>query len=157
MNWFSCFMSDDRLAKKSFKKSIRDYKEVKSIGSFANIAFRSGKLSSFERPVCPFSSSHPLLFHADSSKRRYITRIGNGNLSTRIFTYRELCSATRNFKCDCLLGEGGFGRVYKGFIDDRRQVIFLIYIHLNAFFLKRDVLIVPMFLCISLRLLPLSN
>ncbi|TVT99007.1 hypothetical protein EJB05_55636 [Eragrostis curvula] len=36
----------------------------------------------------------------------------------RKFTYSELKYATRNFRPECLLGEGGFGRVYKGWIED---------------------------------------
>lgn len=34
------------------------------------------------------------------------------------FTYSELKSATRNFRPDGLIGEGGFGFVYKGWIDE---------------------------------------
>ena len=37
----------------------------------------------------------------------------------RIFTYLELKTATRNFRADTVLGEGGFGKVYKGWIEDR--------------------------------------
>ncbi|XP_073001507.1 probable serine/threonine-protein kinase PIX13 [Typha latifolia] len=37
----------------------------------------------------------------------------------RIFTFGELRSATRNFKPDTVLGEGGFGRVYKGWVDEK--------------------------------------
>ncbi|EHA8590514.1 putative serine/threonine-protein kinase PBL18 [Cocos nucifera] len=37
----------------------------------------------------------------------------------RIFTFAELKSATRNFKPDNILGEGGFGRVYKGWFDEK--------------------------------------
>lgn len=39
--------------------------------------------------------------------------------SLRIFTFAELKSATRNFKPDTVLGEGGFGRVHKGWIDEK--------------------------------------
>lgn len=35
----------------------------------------------------------------------------------KIYTFAELKSATRNFRPDSMLGEGGFGRVYKGWID----------------------------------------
>ncbi|XP_057729862.1 probable serine/threonine-protein kinase PIX13 isoform X1 [Arachis stenosperma] len=35
----------------------------------------------------------------------------------RIFTLDELKTATRNFRPDTMLGEGGFGRVFKGWID----------------------------------------
>ncbi|KAL2666951.1 hypothetical protein AAZV13_01G040600 [Glycine max] len=34
------------------------------------------------------------------------------------FTFNELKNATRNFRPDSLLGEGGFGYVYKGWIDE---------------------------------------
>ncbi|KAG8083063.1 hypothetical protein GUJ93_ZPchr0014g46786 [Zizania palustris] len=37
----------------------------------------------------------------------------------RIFTFAELKAATRNFKPDTVLGEGGFGRVYKGWVDEK--------------------------------------
>nr|CAB3487942.1 unnamed protein product [Digitaria exilis] len=37
----------------------------------------------------------------------------------RVFTFGELRSATRNFKPDTVLGEGGFGRVYKGWVDEK--------------------------------------
>nr|KAJ0192341.1 hypothetical protein LSAT_V11C800400100 [Lactuca sativa] len=35
----------------------------------------------------------------------------------KMFTFSELRSATRNFRPDMLVGEGGFGRVYKGWLD----------------------------------------
>ncbi|TVU10238.1 hypothetical protein EJB05_43753, partial [Eragrostis curvula] len=35
----------------------------------------------------------------------------------RIFTFGELRAATRNFKPNTVLGEGGFGRMYKGWVD----------------------------------------
>lgn len=34
------------------------------------------------------------------------------------FTFGELKSATRNFRPDSVLGEGGFGSVFKGWIDE---------------------------------------
>lgn len=37
----------------------------------------------------------------------------------RIFTFAELKAATRNFRSDTMLGEGGFGKVYKGWLDER--------------------------------------
>ncbi|KAK3154872.1 hypothetical protein QOZ80_2BG0196090 [Eleusine coracana subsp. coracana] len=37
----------------------------------------------------------------------------------RVFTFAELRAATRNFKSDTVLGEGGFGRVYKGWVEER--------------------------------------
>ncbi|XP_062178904.1 probable serine/threonine-protein kinase PIX13 isoform X2 [Phragmites australis] len=37
----------------------------------------------------------------------------------RIFTFAELKSATKNFKPETVLGEGGFGKVYKGWVDEK--------------------------------------
>ncbi|TKY69710.1 kinase 2B [Spatholobus suberectus] len=36
----------------------------------------------------------------------------------KAFTFNELKNATKNFRPDSLLGEGGFGYVYKGWIDE---------------------------------------
>ncbi|XXG39189.1 hypothetical protein AAC387_Pa01g0212 [Persea americana] len=37
----------------------------------------------------------------------------------RIFSFAELKTATRNFRPDTVLGEGGFGRVFKGWVDEK--------------------------------------
>ncbi|KAK3154193.1 hypothetical protein QOZ80_2BG0187440 [Eleusine coracana subsp. coracana] len=48
----------------------------------------------------------------------------NGNvISAQTFTFRELATATRNFRPECFLGEGGFGRVYKGRLESTGQVV----------------------------------
>ncbi|KAI3928360.1 hypothetical protein MKW98_023961 [Papaver atlanticum] len=65
---------------------------------------------------------------SDSSRHRIIAaelqKIGNGNANaTETFTFKELANATKNFKTECLVGEGGFGRVYKGFIESTNQVV----------------------------------
>lgn len=39
--------------------------------------------------------------------------------SLKPFTFSELKNATRNFRPDSLLGEGGFGYVFKGWIDEQ--------------------------------------
>ncbi|RWW81841.1 hypothetical protein BHE74_00009731 [Ensete ventricosum] len=50
----------------------------------------------------------------DVDDLRLISGYGNVN----IFTYSELRVATKNFRPDQVLGEGGFGVVYKGVIDE---------------------------------------
>ena len=46
-------------------------------------------------------------------------RVGNApkNSAARSFTFRELAAATRGFKEVNLIGEGGFGRVFKGRLE----------------------------------------
>lgn len=43
---------------------------------------------------------------------------------TITFAFRELAAATKYFRADCLLGEGGFGQVYKGRLESINQVDF---------------------------------
>lgn len=50
---------------------------------------------------------------------------GSGVGSWRIFTYKELHTATNGFSDDNKLGEGGFGSVYWGKTTDGLQVIIL--------------------------------
>lgn len=38
--------------------------------------------------------------------------------NVKSFTFNELKNATRNFRPDSVLGEGGFGSVFKGWIDE---------------------------------------
>ncbi|KAG5415689.1 hypothetical protein IGI04_003256 [Brassica rapa subsp. trilocularis] len=51
-------------------------------------------------------------FKTDSSRRRYISeeiaKLGKGNISAHIFTFRELRVATKNFNPENQLGEGVF-------------------------------------------------
>jgi len=122
MNCFSCCMSQEKINRRSLKKSIKEYHDTKTLASFTKLSFKS-----------------------DSSRRRYITeelqKIGKGNISARIFTFRELCVATQNFHLDNLLGEGGFGRVYKGIIPSTNQVIAVKQLDRNGFQGNREFLV----------------
>uniref|UniRef100_A0ACD5Z4C3 Uncharacterized protein n=1 Tax=Avena sativa TaxID=4498 RepID=A0ACD5Z4C3_AVESA len=53
-----------------------------------------------------------------------VPKDANGNaISAQTFTFRELATATRNFRQECFLGEGGFGRVYMGRLESTGQVV----------------------------------
>ncbi|MED6122115.1 hypothetical protein PIB30_036735 [Stylosanthes scabra] len=49
--------------------------------------------------------------------------IDPANIKATHYTFRELATATKNFRQECLLGEGGFGRVYKGVIPATGQTV----------------------------------
>uniref|UniRef100_A0A453FQ96 Protein kinase domain-containing protein n=1 Tax=Aegilops tauschii subsp. strangulata TaxID=200361 RepID=A0A453FQ96_AEGTS len=52
-----------------------------------------------------------------------ILRITNQNIPSRVLTFRELSAATNNFSPNNLVGEGGFGMVYKGHLKDTKEDI----------------------------------
>ncbi|CAL9037330.1 unnamed protein product [Musa banksii] len=70
---------------------------------------------------------HTMSFRSDSGRHRFapeeILRIGSDNIAARVFTYRELAAATGSFSSENLLGEGGFGRVYKGQLKGTNEVV----------------------------------
>jgi hypothetical protein len=74
--------------------------------------------------------------HEDMKKQRGDEQIQGDptNINAHNFTFRELATATKNFRQECLLGEGGFGRVYKGVIPTTGQVIKLSLIYLCSCF-----------------------
>lgn len=52
---------------------------------------------------------------------------GVNNTAPQIFTFQELATATKNFQQEFLVGEGGFGRIYKGEIEQSGQVNYIIF------------------------------
>lgn len=53
------------------------------------------------------------------AKIQEVERAGNMRL---IFSYMDMVKATNNFDPLLILGQGGFGRVYRGYIDSIDQV-----------------------------------
>ncbi|KAI9121963.1 hypothetical protein K1719_006652 [Acacia pycnantha] len=59
-----------------------------------------------------------------STSSRDPSKNGNSDhIAAQTFTFRELAIATKNFRTESLLGEGGFGRVYKGRLESSNQVV----------------------------------
>ncbi|KAJ6835593.1 putative serine/threonine-protein kinase PBL9 isoform X2 [Iris pallida] len=71
---------------------------------------RSGRESGSSSRVSSSSSSVP------PTPRSEGEILQSSNLKS--FTFNELKSATRNFRPDSVLGEGGFGSVFKGWLDE---------------------------------------
>ncbi|XVF62644.1 hypothetical protein PTKIN_Ptkin09bG0024900 [Pterospermum kingtungense] len=60
----------------------------------------------------------------DPKKEPVVPKDGpTAKIAAQTFTFRELAAATKNFRPECLLGEGGFGRVYKGQLESTGQVV----------------------------------
>ncbi|TKY72140.1 Serine/threonine-protein kinase CDL1 [Spatholobus suberectus] len=52
-----------------------------------------------------------------------IRKYGSAKNDVKIFTYEQLAEATNNYNPDCLVGEGGFGNVYKGYLKSVEQTV----------------------------------
>ncbi|KAL8462557.1 hypothetical protein ACS0TY_032759 [Phlomoides rotata] len=121
MNCFSCCMTQDRIEQNSLA-STHEYQDTKALASIANISMKT-----------------------DSSKRRYlaeeIDKLGKNNISADIFTFHELTSATQDFSPDALIGEGGFGRVYKGHLARKEIDVAVKQLDRNGFQGNREFLV----------------
>lgn len=49
--------------------------------------------------------------------------LGCHKISSQVFTFKQMAAATNNFSAENLVGEGGFGRVYKGYIQGVNQIV----------------------------------
>ncbi|WCJ20243.1 Protein kinase superfamily protein [Euphorbia peplus] len=62
-----------------------------------------------------------------SIKQRLITeeikKVNNAKVSAQVFSYWELATATNHFDEEFLIGEGGFGTVYKGYLEKIQQAV----------------------------------
>lgn len=63
------------------------------------------------------------------------------HIAAQTFSFRELATATRNFRAECLLGEGGFGRVYKGHLESINQVVAIKQLDRNGLQGNREFLV----------------
>ncbi|WZY73158.1 hypothetical protein YC2023_005398 [Brassica napus] len=129
LNCFFCCMSERRFTRRS-----------SSIPSIKDCIHANNNLSRFDN----------ISFKTDSSRRRYISeeiaKLGKGNISAHIFTFRELRVATKNFNPENQLGEGGFGRVYKGHIETPEKVVAVKQLDRNGYQGNREFLVEVMML-----------
>ncbi|CAL5351208.1 unnamed protein product [Camellia sinensis] len=115
MGWFPCSGQSNHTAKKKRKK-----KQVLD-------------------PIQPTSEKlkkNPSVKIKESSKHG-----GSNHIAAQTFTFRELAAATRNFRGDCLLGEGGFGRVYKGRLESSNQIVAIKQLDRNGLQGNREFLV----------------
>ncbi|CAI9273498.1 probable serine/threonine-protein kinase PBL7 [Lactuca sativa] len=66
---------------------------------------------------------------------------GSTHIAAHTFTFRELAAAAKNFRADCLLGEGGFGRVYRGRLESTNQVVAIKQLDRNGLQGNREFLV----------------
>ncbi|XP_022759800.1 probable serine/threonine-protein kinase PBL26 isoform X2 [Durio zibethinus] len=116
MNCFSCFSSHDKKASKWLNSRSRNAQT--SYNSAQTETIPPQPRSPDENILKPKTPAPEPTKNADGPKDS-----GNNNIAAQTFTFRELATATKNFRQECLIGEGGFGRVYKGKLDKTGQVV----------------------------------
>ncbi|KAK1318390.1 Serine/threonine-protein kinase PBS1 [Acorus calamus] len=112
MGCFSCFDSKEEvgLNQESGRDDVK--KEEQPM-----VAPRVNRVSSGDKVK---SGRNPVLKKEPSGPKETIPAV---HISAQTFTFRELAAATKNFRAECFLGEGGFGRVYKGRLESTGQAV----------------------------------
>ncbi|KAL7123860.1 hypothetical protein ABFS83_14G010700 [Erythranthe nasuta] len=113
---FPCFRSSINEGISNSNNGVKEVSRKESFkeGSAANSNSNVSRLSS-EKSRARNSS--------DSKKEIGIPKEPTAHIAAQTFTFRELAAATKNFRPESLLGEGGFGRVYKGRLESTGQVV----------------------------------
>lgn len=110
------------------------YGPVKCDTSSASRFFFNGNYTHFSLSLVRLMIDKAGSKSVRGSKRRSSIRdrkrssFDNAQVDANTFTFNELATATNNFRDDCLLGEGGFGGVYKGWLERIQQVGILLLV-----------------------------
>ncbi|XP_027351274.1 probable serine/threonine-protein kinase PBL25 [Abrus precatorius] len=110
MSCFSCFSSNEKKASKRPNNGKR----------VQQLATQSPKEPS--QLAQPRPENHKKKVQTEPQVNKEANKDnGNNNIAAQTFTFRELAVITKNFRQDCLIGEGGFGRVYRGRLEKTNQ------------------------------------
>ncbi|PSR94918.1 Serine/threonine-protein kinase [Actinidia chinensis var. chinensis] len=109
MNCFPCFSSHEKKAPK------RDDSRKRGHVPASAPHYREAPMQS--RP------ENPRRITPEATNEKDGTEEAAKNIAAQTLTFRELAAATKNFRQECLVGEGGFGRVYKGQLEKTGQVV----------------------------------
>jgi hypothetical protein len=105
MNCFSCFYFHEK------KKVPRD-----SDNSYRRNGEVTGRDNNKTHPENPKTVNEQ---NKNNDEDKEVTN----NIAAQTFSFRELATATKNFRQECLIGEGGFGRVYKGKLEKTGMIV----------------------------------
>lgn len=121
MGWIPCSGGSNTKKKKIKKKKLEEVQDMRDAAIKAN----PGKLKK----------------NSSMNSRNSSKNGDSEHIAAQTFPFRELATATRNFRADCLLGEGGFGRVYKGHLESSNQTVAIKQLDRNGLQGNREFLV----------------
>lgn len=123
MNCFSCFSSHEKKASKGQDNKSRGQIPAARPQRESPREPRVHPQPQSQTPVRPPRHEYPMKKNDGENQKAFNKDAGNNNIAAQTFTFRELATATKNFRQECLLGEGGFGRVYRGRLEKPDQIV----------------------------------
>ncbi|CAN4093480.1 unnamed protein product [Withania somnifera] len=132
MGCFSCFSSPEKKAsKRIYSRSKETFPVVHHRETLIQQQQQQGPHSLLRPKPQQDLHSHPQhpseninKVQAEATHQKASNKgDGQNNIPAQTFTFRELATATKNFRSECLIGEGGFGRVYKGHLNKTGQTV----------------------------------
>ncbi|KAK9922801.1 hypothetical protein M0R45_031247 [Rubus argutus] len=105
----------NQLETKGTKNASEDYTLVSGISRIFSKKIVSDTSSSAATSLFSEATTSTSRSKDDQSIDGHISLTSN----LRVFSYEELNNATRNFRSDSMIGEGRFGRVFKGWLDEK--------------------------------------
>lgn len=142
MSCFACFKPEK---KKMPSRKVESREEVAVVKKVSSLKEAPPRESGPIKPS-PVSSKHKHKPSSETATSIEPLKASSSAVKTaKAFTFRELATATKNFRSDCLLGEGGFGRVYKGKLENG-QLVAVKQLDLNGYQGNREFLVEVMML-----------
>lgn len=114
---FDCFGSSSSSSHTNTKSNRRKKKKKKKGKQNQKVA-AGGSSSSNGRPRLQSRLSFTELSGMVSPEDLSLSLVGS---NLHVFTIAELRAVTRDFSMTNFIGEGGFGPVYKGYVDDKTK------------------------------------
>ncbi|KAL2238666.1 UNVERIFIED_CONTAM: putative serine/threonine-protein kinase PBL26 [Sesamum indicum] len=119
MSCFSCFSCHERRAKYGSRKEG----PLASAESDKDASPKTQPQPQSQPLQQPPNDDHRKTTTTEATNDKATHVGGDNNIAAQTFTYRELATATKNFRQEYLLGEGGFGRVYRGRLEKMDQMV----------------------------------
>ncbi|KAK9944837.1 hypothetical protein M0R45_010386 [Rubus argutus] len=125
MSCFSCFSSHEKKASNKRSNNERGAQLPTALSEkepYNYVATQQNPAEVYNlKPPAPTAEQTTNTKNANANTNT--NKDGANNIAAQTFSFRELATATKNFRQECLIGEGGFGRVYKGKLEKTEQIV----------------------------------